>query len=370
MTQERFYAAFCAYTRRKRGISPASAATYYQTYLKAVGAQCPRDYLRWIATCADSRLQQTYVDQLDGANRAAAQAGVFPTKRRDNHRSALNRLEEFLHRGQGYTRWSHYGADATAPTRLIRYEDDVAAPEQVPQLCGTLEQEFDRIRQFAKGVFGTMLAPEDWEGVSIRLKKGIPDPIFFDAEQTYLEELRRRQEEERELTEEEKETLRTGKIPFVPLAFFRALPQPHIEIFYQSVVWEDSWAGYLARLVNCIAHEYMHYLHYTYAAAHGNPRPFRNKNLNEGVADFFGAMYSLHRGGDHDRDVAVMRYVGWTRMFGSGLPYANALFFYRSGGRETLYTEDVARLTAPMKKLVDVLAATGNGKLAALRLVL
>ncbi len=367
MTKERFYAAFVAYTERVRGVSRKTATTYHRQYLKKAGALASKDYLLWIAECREPHRQRDYVEKLRAAVCKAEAAGAITAKEKSNELAALNRLEEFICRNQGHRRWSHYGKDD--PADAIRYEAGVMPSEQVPKLCETLEEEYSRILHFAKGLFGDLMDPKEWIPIPVILKKGIPDPILFDAEEAYLEKLRCWREE-RELTEAEQEILRTGKIPFVPLAFFRAGPNPHIEIYYQSVVWEDSFAGYMARMVNCLAHEYMHYLHYTYATSHGNPRPFRNKNLNEGMADFFGVMYSLYRGGDADRDVAVMRYVGWTQMLGSGLPYANALHFYKTVGTERLYTERFRYHAEPMQKLIGVLAATGNGRLAALRLVL
>ena len=57
------------------------------------------------------------------------------------------------------------------------------------------------------------------------------------------------------------------------------------------------------------------------------------------MADFFGMAFTLYRDGSADWNVAMRRYIYWAQWFDSGLPYANALRFYKANGEESYYSE-------------------------------
>ena len=72
------------------------------------------------------------------------------------------------------------------------------------------------------------------------------------------------------------------------LGAFFASEKPYIEIYYRNADPHDA-----AAFRKCLAHEYMHYLHYAYA---GKKYDDAKKELKEALADFFGVLYSIHRG--------------------------------------------------------------------------
>ena len=114
-------------------------------------------------------------------------------------------------------------------------------------------------------------------------------------------------------------------------AFF-ASEKPHIEIYYRNADPHDA-----AVFRKCLAHEYMHYMHYVYAdKEYDNAK----KELKEALADFFGVLYSIHRGQKDDLRVAKARYNSWKKNFGTYWPYANALYFYQVHGKEMKFSSD------------------------------
>ena len=66
-------------------------------------------------------------------------------------------------------------------------------------------------------------------------------------------------------------------------------------------------------------------------------KSYRNANVSEALADFFGTIYSLKRATDRfvvtakDRiAVAENKYNSWVKWDGSGWPYAYALYFMKN----------------------------------------
>jgi len=104
---------------------------------------------------------------------------------------------------------------------------------------------------------------------------------------------------------------------------------PHI-ILYYNVIGGEPREKMLAGFANVLAHEYMHYMEYRYCSAMG-VADYTNQPLSEGMADFFGALYSIRRNCAESRKVAHARYKTWVKRFGSRWPYAHALYFYTIG---------------------------------------
>ena len=116
------------------------------------------------------------------------------------------------------------------------------------------------------------------------------------------------------------------------LGAFFASEKPHIEIYYRNADPHD-----VAAFRKCLAHEYMHYMHYVHAyKEYDNAK----KELKEALADFFGVLYSIHRGQKDDLRVAKARYSSWKKNFGTYWPYANALYFYQVHGKEMKFSSD------------------------------
>lgn len=114
-------------------------------------------------------------------------------------------------------------------------------------------------------------------------------------------------------------------------AFFPS-SKPYIEIYYRNL---DSHNA--AEVRQCLAHEYLHYLHYAYAGAKYSAA---KKELKEALADFFGVIYSIQRKGKDDLRVAKKRYHQWEKNFGTYWPYADALYFCQVSGVRIKFSSD------------------------------
>ena len=178
--------------------------------------------------------------------------------------------------------------------------EDVPLTDDVAFICETLEQEYANVVRFAK-----MLFPQvDLKYIPIIISNQEPMHDSPDGGEKILG------------------------------AFF-ASEKPYIEIYYRNADPHDA-----ASFRKCLSHEYMHYMHYVYA---GKEYDNANKELKEALADFFGVLYSIHRGQKDDLGVAKARYNSWKKNFGTYWPYANALYFYQVHGNELKFTFDYKR---------------------------
>lgn len=114
---------------------------------------------------------------------------------------------------------------------------------------------------------------------------------------------------------------------------FFADPEPHIVLYFRQFDTATFWES----AANVLAHEYLHYLHYSYAHSAINDY-HKHKELSEALADFFCVQYSLHRG---DNDIAQRKYNAWQRRQNTTWPYWWALRFLPQPYRRhiTDYTE-------------------------------
>lgn len=138
------------------------------------------------------------------------------------------------------------------------------------------------------------------------------------------------------------------------LGCFFCSAKPYIEIYYRNFTPRDA-----ASIRNCLAHEYLHYLHYVFA---GKEYKNADKQLKEGLADFFRFIYSIHRQGNDDLKVAKERYNRWKKNFGTYWPYAKALYFFQIGGNEMAYSANYAEYVKHgcLKKFVQVFFSVGH----------
>ena len=114
-------------------------------------------------------------------------------------------------------------------------------------------------------------------------------------------------------------------------AFFPS-SKPYIEIYHRNFESKNA-----AAVRNCLAHEYFHYLHYSFAGAeYGNA----SKDLREGLADFFCVLFSIYCNEKDDLRITKNRYNRWKKHFGTFWPYSNALHFYRVHGGEMKYSSN------------------------------
>ena len=113
---------------------------------------------------------------------------------------------------------------------------------------------------------------------------------------------------------------------------------------------------------NCLAHEYMHFLHYYYAAKHGIANPFKKKELSEAIADCFAVLYSDQTGCAEDRFVAKDTYRTWKELLGSGWPYANAIYCFPTPRKKNLSDYDAVGIAKTENKLNTVFGLTKDVK--------
>ena len=96
-------------------------------------------------------------------------------------------------------------------------------------------------------------------------------------------------------------------------------------------------------------------------------KSYRNANVSEALADFFGAIYSLKRATDRfvvtakDRiAVAENKYNSWVKWDGSGWPYAYALYFMKNKLRCFSHAFADYKDKGCINKLIEVFNATKN----------
>ena len=356
MTKERFLSVFEKYVLRTTKCWPDSAESYAQ-YLKGANSSAMEelgypDYLEWIAECSLHNRAKDYVFRL-------AKSVHLTTKPANETKSkrikAINRLDQFIDEiFCNKNIWPQLGGDESLKMN-IRYNKTAHMDMRVPNLCIDLKNEYIRIVDFAKHIFENLFDEKTYDFIPVVLN---PDkPIsYYQATEEYIRKLSEKREQRQDTTEEENEILRSRIITSSVLARFHHGTEPKIEIFYRNTS-ANSREDYLSTLKNCLAHEYMHYLHACYCDKIGNDTTFNNDEIREGVAEFFAMLFSLYRDGESDWLFAEKKYWIWAKMFGSGWPYADALYLYKARGKEYFHTERIWDFedNGCIEKLVDVL---------------
>lgn len=352
MTKKQFLSVFKAYIIRSFGISQATA-TRYEGYLEKFGTDAHgTDHLKRIADSGVRHNQMRYAQEIRHHIADTAAPGVA-----SSYQTAVNYLERFITRPAEGTAWPRFAPDRGKLRETVIYDDPITPPEQVDGLSIALKNEYIRVVRLARLVFGDQFAQEDYAYIPVILAKKEPEPVRYEVREAFLKKLQEKAERQ-DLTEEEWRVLKTGVIWVLPVARFFLDPagKPRIEIYYANTC-AGSFAGYLAKLKNWLAHEYMHYLHYRYCQRIRDGATWKDDGLREGMADFFAMAFTLYRDGEADWDVAMEQYIHWCRWFDSGLPYANALCFYTVNGKEFCYAEAFEQLVEQksIQKLSGVL---------------
>ena len=242
-------------------------------------------------------------------------------------------------------------------TELISY-DNVPEEEQVPELCCNLENVYESILNFACQIFGDRAYPLQLRRIPVILKQNCPSRIYFHNDEYVMKKIN-----ERVKNGENVDILETRRIMRHTMricGMFVDKPRPHIEIFFNQfdALCMDE---YIAKIGNTLAHEYMHYLEYELCRYYGK-KAFTDDNVSEALADFYGVLYSIKRGGKYDLSVAENKHHLWKELEGSGWPYAYALYFYKVGGNEMRFSTNYADYVKhrSVNKLVEVFKATPN----------
>lgn len=357
MTKERFLSVFQAYAFRKLGCE-AKSAKEYARYIQALNAHAMKlghpDYLEWIAECSRWDCIKIYIHMLENSI-----ASITAASTRSNYKSALRHLDRFTDEILYQNRdWPQFGKDKSL-NKVIRYDEKANKNEYVFDLCVDLKNEYNRVVDFAKHIFSSLFDEDVYACIPVILNPDKP-VSYCQATDEYLDKLSEKRERQ-DTTEEEYEILDEGVIPCSVLAEFYRKPEPKIVIYYQNTC-ANSRDDYLAILKNALAHEYMHYLHYCYCDTIGDMSTFDDESIREGIAEFFAMLFSLYRDSVSDWYFSEQKYWNWAKMWGSGWPYANVLYLYRSHGKENFYTERIwdFKDNGCIAKMLDVLKKSAD----------
>ena len=234
---------------------------------------------------------------------------------------------------------------------IVQYYDNVPVVERDECLRVALENEYSKILQFAKDILGL-----DEGYIPVYLSKETPYSIF-EVKPSFLRKLERKRQQGKELTRLESEIGETGLIRFSVFGCFLDGETPCIEIYYRNL---PLGARYINSAINCLAHEYMHFLHFIYARTSFSVSSSFNQELKEALADFFGFLYSIKCGSKYDLETAEVRYNLWKVLTGSGWPYAYALYFMKNKLRRFSPVFTDYKNKGCINKLIEVFNATTN----------
>ena len=218
---------------------------------------------------------------------------------------------------------------------IVQYYFDVPTAERDETLRKTLEVEYPKILQFVEDVFSGRKGY-----IPVYLSKEAPSAKVYKLSKKFMDELRNKLQEQRNISDSERSLIyeileRKGYITNIIAQFFPG-EKPYIEIYYKNLPTYNS----LESAINILAHEYMHFLEYEYCFNNGC-EAFADDRVSEALADFFGVLYSIKRGGKFDLEVAWNRYVAWKVLDGSGWPYAYALYFYQVKGKKMNFSSTI-----------------------------
>ena len=376
MVKERFLSVFENYVLRTSKCWSDSAKSYAKyirdANLSAMNELGSPDYLEWMAECSRYDKLKDYVSKLW----VSIDLTVIPTcDAKNNRKCAVRALDSFIDDTFGCCYSPPYLGKDESLKKGICYKKNTGLYERVPGLCIGLKNEYIRVVEFARHIFGDMFCEAEYAYIPIILSPEMPITQYM-ASREYLDKLWERRGERRnypedcrefpedercDLSDEECEILRSGMLQCRVLAEFHEGAEPKIEIFYRNIT-ASSIDEYLSAIKNCLAHEYMHYLHWCYCKKVGVDSTYRDDEMREGIAEFFAMLFSLYRDGCYDWFFAEKKYLYWAKMLNSGWPYANALCLYRVGNKENFFTEKIWDLMSNgcVEKLLDVLGCSAN----------
>ncbi len=228
------------------------------------------------------------------------------------------------------------------PKSLVVYENSVPIHEQDPQLCEFLEDEYEKIRKLAQDI---LCNPSiNFTAIPVYISEKQPTKTYYKDPEFLLRKMKNHCSKcKREHCNPPycyvSEVLWKYK-PFtdnIDGEFYGGV-EPYIVLYYNNFDNPSvSNQHFLAAIARTLAHEYTHYLHYAFAEEKFSDA---KEELAEALADFFGVLYSVNRGGKYAMDVAENRYNLWKIRERSGWPYAYALFFYRVHSKEMDYSSN------------------------------
>lgn len=245
---------------------------------------------------------------------------------------------------------------------IVQYRNDVPAVERDEKFRKALELEYPRILQYASKILTPFVNGNELPFIPVYLSQETP-MHEYPASRSYINKLKKRVEEGKELTDEQWRILETKKIRNAVLGRFFSGVEPYIEIYYRYLSSKKD-VERIAEAKNCLAHEYMHFLHCKYATQHGVANPFENKKLSEALADSFGVLYSYQTGVCEDDLAAQTTYMRWNELKGSGWPYAYAIYCFPKRRKQYLWQYVATDIAKAESKLRDIFGLTKDSKTA------
>ena len=211
----------------------------------------------------------------------------------------------------------------------VYYDPDIPQGERVPGLARHLEEHYGRIIEFLMHALKPDLK-EDYlpKKIDVILTKGHPADVYpIDVVERVLRhwDLSNRTLSSPDIIEMLKEDTMTSPI----LGMY--LPDPEeslITIYYENGprILNDK---YFALFESVLCHEYAHHIHHLYLGSYFISRKETARIIKESIADFASFYYCVEYTPYENElgPIAKEKLDGWERYFGSGWPYAEALWF-------------------------------------------
>ena len=251
---------------------------------------------------------------------------------------------------------------------LVVYENSVTSYDRKKThgLCAFLENEYDKIRNFARDVLRNIW--QDFPAIRVYLSKERPEEVFQHDRSLLMKKIRKickecdrnycapdcpafnRILEELYFTQAIRGRYYGGAEPYIVL-YFKNFPEP----------WDVSDFKFATAIAKTLAHEYLHFLHdyYVQTVAKTTIDPFKDKILSEALADFFGVLYALKQG---YTVTAEDRYDLWKLHEGTGWPYSYALKFFECPYKSNLTNCSATEIDNATQKFRDVFENTIDPK--------
>ena len=223
----------------------------------------------------------------------------------------------------------------------IRYDASVPSEAQIPGLCAHLESAYVWLLDFAKEIFGNLLEDEDYRYIPVVLSPECPPDKIYPVREKHLRELEKKLEKGETLTDSQRNILEEKGVRTPILGEFFWEKVPRITIYFNAAADCATFGEYISIMTNCLAHEYMHYLHSRRCLSYGMFCFFDNDALSESMADFFGMLYSLRRKTTEDFRLAQKRYFLWNDLLDAGWPYGYAKCFFTVDRKDLPFCADL-----------------------------
>ena len=219
----------------------------------------------------------------------------------------------------------------------VYYDPEALDGQKVPGLAAYLEERYGRIIEFLCGA----LRPELKEGVyldriPVILKQGHPaDNYPLDVVKWVLRqwELNHHGLSASEIIQMLKKN--GNKFPILGRYFPNENnPMESCIVIYYENSTKTQIEEYFALFEGVLCHEYAHHIHHLYLDRKFLEHNETAKIIKESVADFASFAY-LGEYESHEQELGLIaweKYSGWNKYFGSGWPYAEALWFLHDGG--------------------------------------